>query len=401
MMHGNGAWDDRELHKPIVPPGLGFITCITSLHRDKKKPNDTTAATYSTMATNQVTRWVTNQDGIENLTKETIPMPTPAKGEVLVKILAVSLNYRDTEVVNGLYNYYDKPGTPKKPLVPVSDMCGTVVSVGDDNSPWKAGDRVVSTFLQSHLTGQVYPEHLATGLGKPLDGCLQGYRVFESEGLVRAPGYLTDEEASCLPIAGVTAWMALHGMGFRKGEGETVLLQGTGGVSVAGLQIARAGGMKTIITSSSDEKLEKAKALGADYVINYRTSPDWEKEVMKITGDKGVDVILETGGAGTLYKSLDCVAFGGLISCIGYVSGREDKAGEARVNLNLLALRRTVTLKGIINGPRDRFEEMCRFYEKHQIRPVVDRVFGFEEAAEAMKYLAGGSHFGKVVVRVE
>lgn len=159
--------------------------------------------------------------------------------------------------------------------------------------------------------------------------------------------------------------------------------------------------MLAIITSSSDEKLEKAKALGADYVINYRTSPDWEREVMKITGDKGVDVILETGGAGTLYKSLDCVAFGGLISCIGYVSGREDKAGEARVNLNLLALRRTVTLKGIINGPRDRFEEMCRFYEKHQIRPVVDRVFGFEEAAEAMKYLAGGSHFGKVVVRVE
>lgn len=121
---------------------------------------------------------------------------------------------------------------------------------------------------------------------------------------------------------------------------------------------------------------------------------------MKITNDAGADVVIETGGAETLYKSLDCIAFGGLISCIGYVSGREDKAGEARPNLNLLALRRTVTLKGILNGPRDRFEEMCRFYERHQIRPVVDRVFGFKEANEAFKYLASGSHFGKVVIKV-
>ncbi|KAK0666617.1 hypothetical protein QBC41DRAFT_255773 [Cercophora samala] len=361
-----------------------------------------------TITNQQVSRWVTDQDGIENLARDTTPMPTPGPDEVLVRISAVSLNYRDTEVVNGLYNYYDKPDQPRQPLVPVSDMCGTVVAVGegDGESKWKVGDRVMSTFLQSHLTGQVYPRDLATGLGKPLDGCLQTYRVFGTEGLVRAPGYLTDEEASCLPIAGVTAWMAIYGMEpvgkeGRGEEGETVVvLQGTGGVSVAGLQIAKASGARAIITSSSDEKLQKAKTLGADHVINYRTNPDWEKEVMRITGEAGADVIVETGGAGTLYKSLDCIAFGGLISCIGYVSGREDKAGEARPNLNLLALRRTVTLKGIINGPRDRFEEMCRFYEKHQIRPVVDRVFGFDEAAEAMRYLVSGSHFGKVVVKV-
>ena len=155
-----------------------------------------------------------------------------------------------------------------------------------------------------------------------------------------------------------------------------------------------------IITSSSDGKLEKAKALGADHVINYRTNPNWQDEVMNITNNAGADVILETGGAETLYKSLDCIAFGGLISCIGYVSGREDKANESRPNLNLLALRRTVTLKGIINGPRDRFEEMCRFYEQHQIHPVVDRVFAFDDAKEAFKYVASGSHFGKVVIRV-
>ena len=193
-----------------------------------------------------ITRWLTLQDGIDTLTTSTVPMPTPGPGQVLVKIAAVSLNYRDTEVVQGLYNYYDKPNTPVEPLVPVSDMCGTVVAVSNQqDAQWKVGDRVVSTFLQSHLTGQVNAEHLATGLGKPLDGCLATYRVFPSTGLVRAPAYLTDEEASCLPIAAVTAWMAINGMetgGKVRGKGETVLLQGTGGVSISGLQIGKASG---------------------------------------------------------------------------------------------------------------------------------------------------------------
>jgi NADPH:quinone reductase-like Zn-dependent oxidoreductase len=154
-----------------------------------------------------------------------------------------------------------------------------------------------------------------------------------------------------------------------------------------------------IITSSSDAKLEKAKRLGADYTINYRTNPNWQEEVMRITEGRGVDIILETGGAQTLGKSFDSIAFGGVIACIGYVSGKEDDPGD-RTNVNLLALRRNVTLRGILNGPRDRFEEMCRFYEEHRIKPVVDRVFGFEEANEALKYLFSGTHFGKVVVRV-
>ncbi|KAK4445504.1 hypothetical protein QBC34DRAFT_451351 [Podospora aff. communis PSN243] len=333
----------------------------------------------------------------------------PGPNEVLVKILAVSLNYRDTEVIQGLYNYYDALGTEKKPLVPCSDACGVVVSVGPstsnaNNTTWKVGDRVLSTFLQDHLTGQVTPDHLATGLGKPLDGVLQTYRVFPVTGLVKCPEYLTPEEGSCLPIAAVTAWMAINGMnaaaGSVRGKGETVLCQGTGGVSVSALQIAKASGAEVIITSSSDEKLQKAKKLGADHTINYKTTPNWEESVMKLTNGHGVDIVIETGGAGTLYKSLDCIAFGGLVSCIGYVSGREDKADEARPNLNLLALRRTVTLKGIINGPRDRFEEMLRFYEEHKIHPIVDRVFSFEDAKEAVEYVASGSHFGKVVIKV-
>ncbi|KAK3339507.1 hypothetical protein B0H65DRAFT_302348 [Neurospora tetraspora] len=369
--------------------------------------------------TKEVQQWHTLEDGFDNLTRGTAPMPTPGQDEVLVEIKAVSLNYRDTEVTNGEYNHHKTLSKRSTPLVPCSDALGVIVALGPNaDSTWSVGDRVLSTFSQSHLTGQITAQDLASGLGKPLDGVLQTYRVFPSTGLVRVPEYLTDEEASCLPIAAVTAWMAIFGMEPPFGtwaakeeegkqqplKGKTVVLEGTGGVAVAGLQIAKAAGARTIITSSSDEKLRRAKEeLGADYVVNYKTTPGWEEKVMEITEGNGADIILETGGAGTLYKALDCIAFGGLISCIGYTSGKEDKEGEggSRMNMNLLVLRRNVTLKGIINGPRDRFEEMCEFYERHQIRPVVDRVFGFEEGKEAIKYLRSGSHFGKVVVKVQ
>lgn len=158
--------------------------------------------------------------------------------------------------------------------------------------------------------------------------------------------------------------------------------------------------MVAIVLSSSDEKLEKAKNLGADHLINYRNQPEWQEDVMRVTQDHGADIILETGGAKTTPKSLDCVAFGGLINAIGYVSGKEDPP-EPRLNINVLTLRRNVTLKGIINGPRDRFEEMLSFYQKHEIRPVVDRVFNFEESKKAFQYIASGSHFGKCVIRIK
>ncbi|KAK5207995.1 hypothetical protein LTR96_006252 [Exophiala xenobiotica] len=317
----------------------------------------------------EVHKWQASQDGLENLTRSTGPMPTPGKDEVLVEIHAVSLNYRDTEVEIG---------------------------EGTKSSPWHIGDRVLSTFNQTHLTGQITPKDMASGLGLPLDGVLQTYRVFPVTGLVKTPDYLSNEEASTLPIAAVTAWMSINGtrpMGSPGGKGETILLQGTGGVAIGGLQIGHAAG-------AENAKLERAKSLGATHTINYRTNPDWQDTVMQMTHDRGVDIILEAGGAKTLRKSFDCIAFGGLINCIGYLSGKEDEPGD-RVNANVLALRRTVTLKGILNGPKDRFEEMLQFYGAHKIKPVVDRTFPFEQAKEAFQYLYSGGHFGKVVIKVK
>jgi NADPH:quinone reductase-like Zn-dependent oxidoreductase len=301
----------------------------------------------------------------------------------------------------GLYGHHDSIAQSQT-LVPCSDMCGTILT--PNNTVWKEGERVISLSNQTHLNGQIKESDMVSELGLPLPGVLTQYRTFPAIGLIAAPEYLSDEEASCLPTAAVTAWMAVNG--FRplgqpaRDTGETVLLQGTGGVSIAGLQIAHAAGLKTIITSSSDAKLVRAKRdLGADVGVNYKSTPGWEKAVLDATQGRGADIIFENGGALTLRKSFDCVAFGGLINCIGYLSGKEDEPGD-RMNTNVLALRRNVTLKGLLNGPKDRFEEMLKFYEEKKVRPVVDKVFGFEEAREGLEYLFSGGHFGKVVVRV-
>ncbi|KAK8034061.1 hypothetical protein PG993_009056 [Apiospora rasikravindrae] len=251
-------------------------------------------------------QWVTNQDGLENIRLvQDAPMPEGLKeGEVLVKVNRVSLNYRDTEVCMGLYKHHKHVPADQSGLVPCSDICGTIAKVsgsGDELEGFKEGDRVMATFNQTHVKGQIVAEDMASGLGLPLPGCLTEYRVFPATGLVKVPDYLSDEEAACLPIAA-----------------------GTGGVSVSGLQIAKALGLTTIVTSSSDAKLERARQMGADHTINYKTTPDWHEEVLKITNGRGADVVFETGGAQTLAKSFECVAFGGLISCIGYLSGKED-----------------------------------------------------------------------------
>ena len=205
-----------------------------------------------------------------------------------------------------------------------------------------------------------------------------------------------------MPIAAVTAWTSLKELlpasASQAEKPHTVLLLGTGGVSIAGLQLAHALGHRTIVTSSSDAKLERAKALGADHVINYTTTPSWHEDVLAATDGLGADVVLETGGAGTLRQSLECVAFGGGVACIGYLGGKEDQDSPG-LNVAVLALKRNVTLKGMLNGSRARFEEMLEIYRREEIRPVVDRVFGWEEAGEAMRYLQSGGHFGKVVVR--
>jgi NADPH:quinone reductase-like Zn-dependent oxidoreductase len=308
-------------------------------------------------------------------------------------------------------------------------MVGTIAAT--KSSVWKEGTRVASIFNQDHLTGQVRESDLATGLGLPLPGVLAEYRVFPEHGLVQVPEYLSDEEGACLPIAAVTAWMSINGFQplgkyldysststtvseeeRRKNEPPSILVQGTGGVAMAGLQIAHAAGFKTIVTSSSDSKLDRAKKLGAGTLINYRTHWEWQGLALEATGGKGVTFILETGGARTLRKSFDSIAFGGTIACIGYVSGKGNEGGDGnadgsageselnRLNVNVLALRRNVTLKGILNGPKDRFEEMLGFYEEKKIKPVVDKVFSFGEAKEAFQFLYKGEHFGKVVIKI-
>jgi NADPH:quinone reductase-like Zn-dependent oxidoreductase len=321
-----------------------------------------------------------------------------------------------TPVCNGEYSHH-KSLNQSSTLVPCSDMCGVVTE--SRSSRFKTGARVLSIFNQTHLTGQVRESDMASGLGFPLQGVLAEYRVFPADGLVACPEYLSDEEASCLPIAGVTAWMSINGfqplgqpLDFSKGDNRdevpTVLVQGTGGVSVAGLQIAHAAGLRTIVTSSSDEKLDRAtRDLGASTAINYRTHWAWQDAVLKATDNRGADYIFEVGGARTLRKSFDCVAFGGTIACIGYLTGKEEEEADpegggagGRLNVNVMALRRNVTLKGILNGPRDRFEEMLGFYGSKGIRPVVGKVFGFDEARDALRYLAEGKHFGKVVIKV-
>ena len=316
-------------------------------------------------------------------------------------------------VAMGLYNHHSSVEHPPA-IVPCSDMCGVVVAVGPTSSNTtdafknpafrlQEGDRVISTFAPTHLSGQVKASDVANGLGGPAPGVLTQYRVFPSYGVVKIPDYLSSDEAACLPIAAMTAWMSLNYMrpkGEIIGQGETVVCQGTGGVSISACQIATAAGADAIVTSSSDQKLQRASHLGAKTGINYRQTPDWEQAVLAATGDEGADIIIEVGGAQTLRKSFDCVRFGGLISCIGYLSGKQDDAGD-RTNTNLLCLKRNVTLKGILNGPREELERMLRFYDEKKIKPVVDRVWKFEEADQALQYLFSGGHFGKVVVRVK
>jgi NADPH:quinone reductase-like Zn-dependent oxidoreductase len=313
----------------------------------------------------------------------------------------------------GLYNHHKSVQQPPA-IVPCSDMCGIVVAVGptsnNTSDPYKSpafrlkeGDRVISTFAPTHLTGQIEAKDLGNGLGGPAPGVLVQYRVFPTFGVVKIPDYMTEDEAACLPIAAMTAWMSLNCMrpkGEIVGQGETIVCQGTGGVSISAAQIAAAAGADVIVTSSSDEKLKRATKLGAKNTINYRSNPDWDSAVLDATSSHGADIIIEVGGAQTLRKSFECVRFGGLIACIGYLSGKQDEAGD-RTNTNLLCLKRNVTLKGIVNGPRDELERMLKFYEEKQIRPVVDRIFGFGEANDALEYLFGGGHFGKVVVKVK
>ncbi|MEZ5305679.1 MAG: NAD(P)-dependent alcohol dehydrogenase [Pyrinomonadaceae bacterium] len=325
--------------------------------------------------------------GIDNLRETERKLPDLQANEVLVKFHAASLNYRDLLMVKGEYN----PNL-KLPMIPFSDGAGEIIDVGADVEKWEPGDRVMPTFMQGWLDGDIDFKKARTALGGDLDGVLCEYAAIPQYGLVKIPDHLSYEEAATLPCAGVTAWNAVNFSGAVQ-SGDTVLLMGTGGVSVFGLQFAKNLGAETIVTSSSDEKLEMASTLGASHTINYKTNPDWEKEVVEITGKRGVDHVLEIGGAGTLRKSISSVRMGGHIAVIGILSGK----GEFDP---LTILMKAVKLHGIFVGSRFMFENMCERIQDEYLKPVVDSVFEFEDVKEALRYMESGKHFGKIVLRI-
>ena len=329
-----------------------------------------------------------DRPGLEAVTLTERPDPQPQAGQVLVKMRAASLNYRDLLVAKGSYG-----AQGVQPIVPLSDGAGEVVAIGAGVNRVQVGDRVAGIFMQRFLAGELTLEKSKSALGGSIDGVLAEYVVFDEEGLVKIPAHLSYEAAATLPCAAVTAWNALVTEGQLK-AGETVLLQGTGGVSLFALQFAHMMGATVIITSSSDPKLERAKQLGAAVGINYKTTPNWEEAVWKQTDGRGVDHVVEVGGSNTLSQSLRAIRYGGRIALIGVLSGT---AGDVKTSA---ILHKHVRVQGIYVGSRNHFEAMNRAIALHKMQPIIDRVFPFSAAKEAMQYLESGAHFGKVVITV-
>lgn len=313
-----------------------------------------------------------------------------APGEVRVRLQACSLNYRDLLMRSGL-----SASAGADPVVPLSDGAGTVEEIGEGVSAWKIGDRVAPIFFRDWESGRFEMAYHDAARGGSCDGVLAESIVAPAHSLVRVPDYLSFAEAATLPCAALTAWHAMMERGRPIASGDTVLCLGTGGVSIFALLIAKAAGAKVILTSSSDEKRELARQLGADETIHYHETPDWDKEVWRLTGKRGVDLVIEVGGPGTLEKSMNSVAAGGVISLIGVLTGFD--APDASL---FPLVTRNVDLQGIYVGSRAMFERMNLFFEKHQIRPVVDSTFSFESAGEAYARLASAGHVGKVVVKM-
>ena len=330
-----------------------------------------------------------NEFGIDNLTLTERDEPKPEASEVKVKFHAASLNFRDLMMVKGHYN-----PKLKTPLVPFSDGAGEVVEIGENVTKFKVGDRVMPIFMQGWSGGKIDADKSRTALGGDLDGCLREFGAFDENGLVCIPEHFSYEEAATLPCAAVTAYHALFESG-NIASNDTILLQGTGGVSIFALQMASVLGTQIIITSSSDEKLEKAKELGATDFINYKTREDWDKAVLELTEKRGVDHVVEVGGAGTIGKSLNAVKVGGHIAVIGVLSGA--MGGLNPVNV----LMKSVRMQGIYVGSKQMFEDMNRMFCQHtHLKPIVDKVFEFGEVKNALKYMESGSHFGKIVVKI-
>jgi NADPH:quinone reductase-like Zn-dependent oxidoreductase len=327
------------------------------------------------------------QFGLEHLALVEREEPRPAANEVVVRFHAASLNFRDIMFAKGVYN-----PRARLPAVPFSDGAGVVSAVGEGVTRWKVGDRVCPIFTQGWIDGPPSAQKNKTALGAgDLDGVLREFGAFHESGLVRIPEHLSFEEAATLPCAAVTAWNALVESGGLK-AGDTVLTLGTGGVSIFALQFAKQHGARVIATSSSDEKLARARELGADETINYKTTPAWDKEVLRLTGGAGVDHVVEVGGSGTLAKSANAARVGGHVSVIGVLASGGD---FNPVSILMKSLR----MQGIFVGSRQMFEDMNRAIEATRLKPVVDKTFSFGEAREALRYMESGSHLGKIVLK--
>ncbi|HYK35637.1 NAD(P)-dependent alcohol dehydrogenase [Alloacidobacterium sp.] len=325
--------------------------------------------------------------GIDNLELVQSPEPRPGPGEVLIRVHAVSLNYRDLLITLGYYN-------PKMalPRIPVSDGAGVVVAVGEDVTDVKTKQRVAGIFMQNWLDGAGTAQKHRGALGGDIDGMLAEYVMLRESGVVPVPDHLSWEEAATLPCAGVTAWNAVVHAGKIK-SGDTVVIQGTGGVSIYAMQFAKALGARVLGTSSNDEKLARAGKLGLDAGVNYKQTPDWAKWVLEQTGGEGADLVVEVGGAGTFAQSLKAARIGGVVAQIGVLSQTSEPLNVVPI------LHKQLHIQGIYVGSRADFVEMNRAVTQTKLKPVVDQVFAFDQAKQALRRLESGAHFGKLVIR--
>jgi NADPH:quinone reductase-like Zn-dependent oxidoreductase len=331
--------------------------------------------------------WMLKGFGLKNLQKVEVPIPQPDAHEVLIRVSAVSLNYRDKLLVEGLYN-----PELRFPMTQGADTVGEVVAVGNAVKRFKTGDRAVTNYATKWIDGRPAADEVVHTLGNTIHGGLAEYLVLDEKALVHPPSYLTDEEASTLPVAALTAWNALVQGGGLSSD-QTVLVQGTGGVSIFGLQIAASAGARVVVTSSSDEKLERVKQLGAHHTINYVRNPEWSKDALTFTDQQGVDQILEIAAGKSLAQSINAVRPAGQIAVIGILEGFTSEVPIFPV------LQKQVNIRGILTGSRALFEEMNAALEKTRIHPVIDAVYPFEDTVKAYEHLYRGA-FGKLVIRV-
>lgn len=322
--------------------------------------------------------------GLDHLKQEDRPTPEAGPGQVVVRLQAASINYRDLATVTMM--------APPRPLVPLSDGAGVVEAVGEGVTRVKPGDLVMPSFFPYWIAGRPTPQRLAA-LGGALDGVACDAIALTAEGVTKVPAGWDAAEAATLPCAAVTAWRGLIVEG-KLTAGETVLVQGTGGVSIFALQFAKLAGARVIVTSSSDQKLERAKQMGADATINYRETPDWAKAARELTGGRGVDHVVEVGGAGTFQQSIAACALGGSIAVIGVLSGFVK-------DLNVAAMfGGNLHINGITVGSREHVEQMVAAIEVAKLKPVIDKRFRLEQLAEALALMQAGGHFGKVVIEI-